>query len=1001
MTEVGYRKTSPPQVFVDFSREALEAIGEGNFSLYKDPLDLKNSMKSFSYTLTKGDVPGRMDIQLIDPSQRVEADLFAWFAAINPRSWRAKQDAPDPENAAKYWAAKALESVKFFVRWGYISDPEDSSSPATALSHIHEVLLFDIGYEVSDKQERVVTLQLQTQQDISLMRQADHATKMFDQTIRTPIERATPEGIVLKEPAEIVTEMIGRLISGGGTIGGCFPSEEQREVINRAFDAVGTRDLPTADDLDFLENASFDASTRDGRLMGYTTVLDFFNGLGMDVVVNIGTANPSPAPDRTLAPAQNTRLAPANYRPTPERPVLNAIAQIAEDNAVFKVPVTTNAVDLLGERSVDPPAPQIIGDAVLINPFKIERERFVREESLGTYGSMQVEEEIEFYSDSFTREELQRTLEEDKVYLLPSTRSRFYGAVPGSTRPPGFNVPNDSLAVSQFIQGAPLDVPGGAISSRVFRYKPSEHPELEAFITATLNNDFAGTDEIRQEANLEELQQVLIQEDIVLRDNPIRTAPPPPTEEIDIEGSYIAVTTPSRDLTLQRFLDKLNTTFFEDAADYLTYTHIPLSLIDRKDREEFQRNFANTEIEWEKDTGLTLVSTLRFANNLIAFMGKIDSFDIQIPEKPERVILSTGFSKNKTNIITDLSYRQSKAGWFFEFLQSPIIMQQVYDIARRYEDPQYRDAVWRHIELQIDPEAVPSIIRVYPEGSSDSTQFDPSGQRYFPEELAERAFNAAVRSLTDTEGVQDSSISNPERQRLARQVAEDLQFLRENELIESFFPRATTGQLGVEGARAIIGIETGRETYRYSGGRVAGTDIFTLPNQLPNYNEEGTLEVPRRITESFAGDGSLAADLAETKTYRFITNNPLQSLTDDGQLDSNDPDRFGPTLLAQKMRVLQAFKKRIMNVRLRTLGIPEMDVFAYEINKRRIGLIVSEPRVPGTYHWLSGMYYAIDVTHKISPEDGYTTEIELLVNDNNTQEEMLEVSFTFLEDSDD
>ena len=101
------------------------------------------------------------------------------------------------------------------------------------------------------------------------------------------------------------------------------------------------------------------------------------------------------------------------------------------------------------------------------------------------------------------------------------------------------------------------------------------------------------------------------------------------------------------------------------------------------------------------------------------------------------------------------------------------------------------------------------------------------------------------------------------------------------------------------------------------------------------------------------------------------------------------------------MRVLQAFKKRIMNVRLRTLGIPEMDVFAYEINKRRIGLIVSEPRVPGTYHWLSGMYYAIDVTHKISPEDGYTTEIELLVNDSNTQEEMLEVSFTFLEDSDD
>ena len=110
-------------------------------------------------------------------------------------------------------------------------------------------------------------------------------------------------------------------------------------------------------------------------------------------------------------------------------------------------------------------------------------------------------------------------------------------------------------------------------------------------------------------------------------------------------------------------------------------------------------------------------------------------------------------------------------------------------------------------------------------------------------------------------------------------------------------------------------------------------------------------------------------------------------------------ETFGPTLLAQRMRVLQAFKKRIMNIRLRTLGIPEMDVYSYEINQRRVGLIVSEPRVPGTYHWITGMYYPIDVTHKISPADGYTTEIELLVSDSNTQEEMLEVSFTFLEGS--
>ena len=62
MTQPGYRKTSSEGV-CRFFKEAVEAIGENNFSLYKDPLDLK-ILKSFSYTLTKGDVPGRMDFSL-------------------------------------------------------------------------------------------------------------------------------------------------------------------------------------------------------------------------------------------------------------------------------------------------------------------------------------------------------------------------------------------------------------------------------------------------------------------------------------------------------------------------------------------------------------------------------------------------------------------------------------------------------------------------------------------------------------------------------------------------------------------------------------------------------------------------------------------------------------------------------------------------------------------------------------------------------------------------
>jgi len=39
-------------------------------------------------------------------------------------------------------------------------------------------------------------------------------------------------------------------------------------------------------------------------------------------------------------------------------------------------------------------------------------------------------------------------------------------------------------------------------------------------------------------------------------------------------------------------------------------------------------------------------------------------------------------------------------------------------------------------------------------------------------------------------------------------------------------------------------------------------------------------------------------------------------------------------------------------------------------------LWVHEPRVPGTYHWVTGMYNVIGVTHRID-ETGYSTDLRL------------------------
>lgn len=953
MTRVGYRKTAPARVYVDFSREALEAIGDTNFSLYEDPLDLKNTLKSFSFTMTKGDVPGMMQFDLINPGQQVEEKLFAWFASVNPRTWRAKQDAPNPEKAQEYWSTLAQTYARFFVRWGYVSDPEDGDSPSVALSHIHEMFLYNVGYEISDKQDRIVTLQMQTYHDISLLRQMDFASKSLSQPVKTPI---IGDDGALREPAEIVSDFIARLSSGGGNVGGCFLSEEQAQIINEKFDVLGTRDLPGPDDVDYLDNAEYDPETQSGKRSGYSTLRRFFNGLGVDIHVEPAN-DPSPAPEETIAPAQVPELAPANVS---TKAVEQLVDSVDDNFLVPRIVIATSAIDLERNRTTTPATPGPIGNAILINPFKPIKE---------TVGNSYVLEDV--YPDRFTYFDLMTALEQDWVYLMPEDRAEFQAVTPVHT---------DLLAVSENINV------GNEQYARSFKYKPSEHRELRLVIELMLENTKAKLDGVKDEQKVEEIQQELRDEAQILLENPVKKSDPIPR---NFNGSYISITTPHRDITLRKFLDIMNTTFFDGTSDYIQCTHIPTAAIETKDREAFQRRFAQADIKWDKDTGVNVAGTLGFLNRLLNFMGKIDSFDIQVPDKPERVVFSTGFSKNKTNIITDLSYRQTKRGWYSEFLMSPIIMQQVYSIAQRFETKEYRDVVLQQLELEIDPDGKPVIIRVYPDSEDKDTSV-----RAFPEDLANRVFAAAARSVTDTDYVEDSSVTDEARLKILRQVAEDLAFLKDNNLIEAFFPTVSKDMIGSEDARAYIGIERKRVTKFRTVPGPAGAG--GAPLRIP-IGEEVVIQ---NATRSFGDEGQLATELLDQKTYRFLANSPLQNLLE--KPDTEEANELNKAvLLAQKMRALQAFKKGIVNVRFRTLGVPEMDVLSYETGQRRVSLIVSEPRVPGTYHWLTGVYYPIDIIHRIDVDEGYTTEFELLVSDSNTQEELLEASFTFLESIDD
>ena len=70
-------------------------------------------------------------------------------------------------------------------------------------------------------------------------------------------------------------------------------------------------------------------------------------------------------------------------------------------------------------------------------------------------------------------------------------------------------------------------------------------------------------------------------------------------------------------------------------------------------------------------------------------------------------------------------------------------------------------------------------------------------------------------------------------------------------------------------------------------------------------------------------------------------------------------------------------------VRLKTLGVPEMDTLQ-EVNRSRAILFdvhdLSKERITGKreIHWLSGVYIPIALKHTASPSEGYLTELKLL-----------------------
>jgi len=396
------------------------------------------------------------------------------------------------------------------------------------------------------------------------------------------------------------------------------------------------------------------------------------------------------------------------------------------------------------------------------------------------------------------------------------------------------------------------------------------------------------------------------------------------------------------------FISLLNRTFFNLALEYLGIQYIQTSVVPKGERQNVEAKLADlfdvTEIDWDKpetDT-ICLIGNLTDIEEVLRFDRDIKSFPIQVENDPDVISIATGFNKRKDNIIINLDHRVSKGSFYNTILASPAIPQKLYDVAKRFESDSYRELIYSQLQFVLRKQADVSE-SYYVEGNPSynvSTEFTQLGTAAFPETLIQNAVSQVSRFVNGLDSDVVGISSESAKSKLFKSLSEDIAFIYNNEFMDVFFPEISEDKLD---------------------------DIRVI-----NYVD---------------------GDKIEDKTsFRFISNAPLSVL----RKKLEDGDIAQKLAYAAKLQAMFAFKKTISDIRIRTLGVPEMDILAYEIGVRECAVWISEPRVPGTFHWLSGIYLISNVSHQLDVSNGYTSEFTLIPAASDSADEM--IKYTFLKD---
>jgi hypothetical protein len=995
MGVTGYRGTAPPKLFVSHDRKEIESLEA--LVNYTDPFELKDTFVSFEFDMDKGG--GTVaELTIINPGASLEKKLFSWYAAIAPQAWKPsqKQDTKD--------VLYAMSKVdNFYIRWGYVSQPGQPVASTTeneeifALSHMHKFLLLDMEYEINEKQDKLITLHFLNKWDMSYLSSEANAFNVSPKTFKTSLFH--PKTGIIKKPSRVIEELLMQMLLGvEGYVGFSKFSKDQRWAINSEFEKVlgdiyGSREDLTAPVFALESGKSFNMSTLTeaqlnsfqtfqdykrnqnplnrvgggGDILLLPTIRKYYHSFGIDSFVQMGPDVMSMTLAERVASINQTdgrNSTEGNARlSTPEAQALATGA----DHLVMSEFVV-GGFGLGGDPYLidDNPAWEVLQlPANLISVIPLtEYKLLVRKRYSGnpfwrqTRGYISDLKEI-LASGRFcmaTKPFLSHITEipdGDGNSPLSLPPSLFYAW------PPGFSPVDDT------------DIPF---------YDLASAPMLERKIIDYIEKMSAKKNESTQEdgvpGRLSPAELTIIENQEMRAGNPIKS------EEVPSDYYAQILCKPHEILLkIQYMLSVLNNRYFKSLEEYINAEKIEFSNVPFEYREivmnTLKKYIPGIDLgtdPWLNLTGLIVFGTQSFFKELFDWKDKIVSFSIQPdPDKLSTISLAVGHQTRKDNIISDLKWKMDKGSMFLNLRMTPVVTTNLYNVATRFEgnDPNYpnhRDDLFRVLRLAIVANSqVDEIteIRAYGKITIGNSKV---GDEFF----TEKALKGALELVIKNEYGKDGPITGARLE----QIKEDLRFVVNYDFVDIFFPNISKEDSS----------EVEVEFYITPDGDT--WDVFkSIPNPVM-VTEDADPEILEKITKKIA-------------YYRYLTSSPLSVLKDKMSVETgknlNKMSTGELMLLRGKMEVLDVFQKLITDVQITTLGIPEMDIFTNEVMTRNVELWVHDQRVPGTYHWITGMYNILGIMHRID-SSGYETKLRLMRKLPDTGEEMRK-SYTVFNES--